>query len=77
MNKDIRWPEVIEQIVRAGVSLTKIADECGFSSAGALHDLKSGRSPTCTWERGAKLIDMHTKVTRRRAARKKAAGKAA
>lgn len=62
----INWPQYIIDITSRGVSFQKIADECGFASAGAVHDLKSGQSSTCSYERGCALLLMHKRVMRRK-----------
>lgn len=62
----MNWPNLIEIILSRGFTLQEIADECGFASKGAVHDLKSGQSATCSYERGQKLIEMHKKAMRRK-----------
>lgn len=66
MNK-IDWPKFITDLTDRGVTLREIAEECGFASPGALHDLKSGSSTTCSYERGCALMLMHRRVMRRKA----------
>lgn len=64
--RGMNWPEKIEQILSRGYTLKQIADECGFASKGAVHDLKSGESATCNYERGERLLRLHRKAMRRK-----------
>jgi predicted DNA-binding protein YlxM (UPF0122 family) len=48
-------------------TLQEIADECGFSSKGHVHDLKTGRQLKVSYEIGVKLVAMHKKIMRRKA----------
>lgn len=65
MNK-IDWDRYITDIVGRGYTLQDIADECNFASKGAVHDLKSGKSTTCSYERGCALVLMHKRAMRRK-----------
>lgn len=59
------WKQLIIEILARGFTLAEIATECGFASAGALHDLKSGKQITCNYERGVLLLGMHKRVIRK------------
>ena len=61
------WKSIIADLQQAGNTLANIAKECGFASPGTVHDLKTGLSTTCSWERGNKLIAMHKRVMRKAA----------
>jgi hypothetical protein len=58
------WKSIITDIQCSGRTLAAIAKECGFASAGALHDLKMTEGATCSYERGHKLMELHKKVKR-------------
>ena len=61
------WGRLVRQIQHgASMSLQKIADECGFASRGTLHDLTTGKSTTCSYERGDALVRLHKRVMRRK-----------
>ena len=60
------WKCIIADLQKAGNTLAVIAKECGFASAGTVHDLKTGLSATCSYERGHKLLEMHKRVMRKR-----------
>lgn len=66
----MNWPNIIKPILAHGYTLAQIADECGFASPGALHDLLKGRQKTCTYERGTRLLDMCRMVERKTRRRK-------
>ena len=63
----MQWQTIIHYILHSGQgwTLDKIAQECGFSSKGALHDLKSGLQKTCSYERGCRLMALHDRIKRR------------
>jgi hypothetical protein len=60
------WYRIIQDLQDRKVTLQTIADECGFASRGAVHDLKMVDGATCSYERGAKLVAFHRKVMRRK-----------
>lgn len=59
------WNKIIRELQERGQKLQDIADECGFASRGAVHDLKNVAGATCNYERGEKLVAMHKRVLRR------------
>lgn len=61
----IDWPTTIGELQTWGVTLQEIADECGFASRGAVHELRTGESKTCSYERGCKLVAMHARAKRK------------
>lgn len=60
------WKQLIEDLQSRGVTLEKIARECGFASKGAVHDLKSGVQLTCSYERGMRLVEFHKATMRKK-----------
>jgi AraC-like DNA-binding protein len=60
------FKKLINELV-ARKTLQEIADECGFSSRGHVHDLKTGRQLKVSYEIGVKLVAMHKKIMRRKA----------
>lgn len=61
------WTKIIGEIRARGYTLAEVAAACGFASAGAVHDLQSGKQKTSDYERGARLIALHKRVSRRKA----------
>jgi hypothetical protein len=59
------WNKIISEILARGYTLREVAERCGFASPGALHDLKSGKQFTVSYERGVSLITMHRRTRRR------------
>ena len=59
------WPSIIADLQRR-MTLRQIAEHCGFASAGAVHSLKSGVQKSCEYERGAALVELHRRLTRKR-----------
>ncbi len=61
----MNWKQIIQDMQDRGLTLDAIADKCGFASRGALFDLKTGSSATCSYERGVRLVEMHRRYKRR------------
>ena len=54
------FPNLIAELRTVyGMTLEQIANACGFSSKGHVHDLKTGRQQSVSYELGTKLIDLH------------------
>lgn len=68
MLRAMDWQRIVLDILARGYVLREIAEECGFASPGAVHDLKSGAQTTCQYERGAKLLLMHKRALKQPAA---------
>ncbi len=61
------WKTLISDLQERGFTLEQIAEECGFASRGAVHELKTQmRQKSCSYERGIKLIALHRKALRRK-----------
>jgi len=60
------WYTIINELQHRKVTLQQIADQCGFASRGAVHDLKNVKAATCSYERGVKLVALHKRVMHRR-----------
>ena len=63
----MNWKHIVREMKTRGVTLDEIALICGFASRGALHDLTTGKSMTCSYERGIALVELHKRVMRRKA----------
>lgn len=63
----MNWAQLVKQMTAKGLTLEEIALTCGFASRGALHDLTTRKSTTCSYERGIALLEMHKRVMRRKA----------
>lgn len=63
------WKTIIDDLTSAGLTLQEIADKCGFDHASSLSRLRSSADRSCSYERGCKLKDLHTSLTRKKARR--------
>lgn len=61
----MNWKNIITDLCKK-VTLQEIADSCGFSSRGHVHDLKTGMQKNVSYEVGARLIAYHKRVMRRK-----------
>lgn len=63
----MNWKQTILDLTSRKITLEAIAKECGFSSKGHVHDLKTGRQATVSYDAGVKLVALHKKAMRRKA----------
>jgi len=63
----MNFPNIINEILAKGYTLTQIAKAAGMASPGHVHDLKSGRQEKVTWEVGEALRKLHQSAMRRKA----------
>jgi AraC-like DNA-binding protein len=61
----MNWQNLLSDLCKR-VTLQEIADECGFSSRGHVHDLKNNNQRTVSYEVGTKLVEYHKRVMRRK-----------
>ena len=61
----MNWKNIIADLCKK-VTLQEIADTCGFSSRGHVHDLKTGKHEKVSYEVGMKLVAYHKRVMRRK-----------
>jgi len=67
MIPNMDWKSIIADLQSRNVTLEEIAQECGFASRGAVHELKTqARQKTCSYEKGIRLIAMHRRTMRRK-----------
>jgi len=64
----MNWKQIITDLTARRVTLQVISESCGLASKGHAHDLKTGRQSTVSYEAGVKLVALHKKVMRRKAA---------
>lgn len=59
-NYDARmnWKQLMSDLCEV-MTLKQIAEQSGMASAGHAHDLKSGKSKSCSYEVGLKLVSLH------------------
>jgi hypothetical protein len=62
----MNWKQLIQDLTDRKITLQAIADECGFASKGHVHDLKTGRQCTVSYDAGVKLVALHKKAMRRK-----------
>lgn len=62
----MNWKQLILDLTSRKITLQAIADECGFASKGHVHDLKTGRQATVSYDAGVKLVALHKRVMRRK-----------
>jgi len=62
----MNFQQLITEILERGYTLRQIADKCGLSSAGHVHDLKTGRQKKVSFESGALLCNLHRSAMRRK-----------
>jgi len=63
----MNFPNIINEILAKGYTLSQIAQAAGMASSGHVHDLKSGRQEKVTWEVGEALRKLHQSAMRRKA----------
>jgi len=62
----MNFPNIIAEILERGYTFREIADKCGLSSAGHVHDLKTGRQKKVSFESGTLLCNLHRSAMRRK-----------
>ena len=55
------WNQILRDLGEV-MTLQQIADACGFASKGHVHDLRSGKKKSVTYELGVRLMALHKKV---------------
>lgn len=60
MNKT-NWKPILEALAKS-MTLRHIAELSGMASAGHVHDLKTGKQETVSYDIGVKLMLMHKKM---------------
>lgn len=60
MNKT-NWKPILEALAKS-MTLRSIAELSGMASAGHVHDLKTGKQETVSYDIGVKLMQMHKKM---------------
>ena len=61
----MEWKKLVSDLRTRGITFAEIAKECGFASAGAVHDLTTDQK-TVNYERGARLVEFHRKMMKRK-----------
>jgi hypothetical protein len=65
----MNWQTIIEDLLQRGYTLTTIGREIGTTCA-AVRSMRIGLQKDTRWATGEKLINLHTKVMRRRSKQK-------
>lgn len=60
----MNWNAIITAL-QERYTLEVLAKLAGFASKGHLHDLKTGKQATCSFERGQKLMELHRGLSKR------------
>lgn len=60
----VNWPTIIADLEKH-MSHSQIAEAVGMSGSGHVHNLKSGRQKTVTYDVGCRLVELHRKVMRK------------
>lgn len=61
----MNWNAIIAALQKR-YTLEVLAKLAGFASKGHLHDLKTGKQVTCSFERGQKLLELHHDLNKRK-----------
>jgi hypothetical protein len=62
----MNWMQVVLELRERGCTLGYIAETCGLSSKGHVHDIASGKQRRVLWEAGDALLKLHKRVMRRK-----------
>jgi hypothetical protein len=55
------WKPILESLAKS-MTLRHIAELSGMASAGHVHDLKTGKQETVSYDIGVKLMQMHKRL---------------